>query len=200
MPSAIQQESGLMSANVGDTHFYKGDLAMHFSWYKQPLGEKPQVISTIYKYDKALLHFTMSPRVTLAFQCKADMKSSDSATYYCGSAHSNVMEFGKGTILNIKDSGSNSKTFVEQSVSESVQSVQPGDSFRVTESPGWTDSDTGSCTTVVFLDPEPAKKVSVCIVQFRVTESPGRTDSDTGCWSTGRFLDPEPDKKANKPI
>ncbi|CAB1345288.1 unnamed protein product, partial [Coregonus sp. 'balchen'] len=33
-----------------------------------------------------------------------DMKSSDSATYYCGSAHSNVLEFGKGTIVNPGDS------------------------------------------------------------------------------------------------
>uniref|UniRef100_A0A674E380 Immunoglobulin alpha-2 heavy chain-like n=1 Tax=Salmo trutta TaxID=8032 RepID=A0A674E380_SALTR len=98
-PSAIQQENGLMTANVGDTMvlqcLYKGDMAMHFSWYKQPFREKPNLISTIY--------------------------NSDSATYYCGSAHSNVVEFGKGTILNVKGSESNSKTVLQQHVSESVQ-------------------------------------------------------------------------------
>ncbi|XP_045067753.1 immunoglobulin alpha-2 heavy chain-like [Coregonus clupeaformis] len=138
-PSAIQQESGLMSANVGDTVtlqcFYEGDMAMHFSWYKQPLGEKPQVISTVYKYDKAPTYyheFKGNPRFSVQSSqginhlSISDMKSSDSATYYCGSAHSNVIEFGKGTILNIK--GCNSKTVVEQSVSESVQ---PGDSVTL---------------------------------------------------------------------
>ncbi|CAB1345290.1 unnamed protein product, partial [Coregonus sp. 'balchen'] len=117
-PSAIQQESGLMSANVVDTatfqRFYEGDVAMHFSWYKQPLGEKPQLISTICKYDKAPTYyheFKGNPRFSVQsgqginHLSISDMKSSDSATYYY--------------------SGCNSKTVVEQSVSDSVQ---PGDS------------------------------------------------------------------------
>ncbi|XP_035609141.1 immunoglobulin alpha-2 heavy chain-like [Oncorhynchus keta] len=140
-PSAIQQSSGLMSANVGDTVtlqcFYEGNMAMHFSWYKQPLGEKPQVISTVYRYDEAptFYHeFKGNPRYSVQsgqginHLSISDINSLDSASYYCGSAHSNVLEFGKGTFLNIKDSGSNSKTVVEQSVSESVQ---PGDSVTL---------------------------------------------------------------------
>uniref|UniRef100_A0A8C8C254 Ig-like domain-containing protein n=1 Tax=Oncorhynchus tshawytscha TaxID=74940 RepID=A0A8C8C254_ONCTS len=140
-PSAIQQSSGLMSANVGDTVtlqcFYEGNMAMHFSWYKQPLGEKPQVISTVYRYDEAptFYHeFKGNPRYSVQsgqginHLSISDINSLDSALYYCGSAHSNVLEFGKGTFLNIKDSGSNSKTVVEQPVSESVQ---PGDSVTL---------------------------------------------------------------------
>uniref|UniRef100_A0A4W5JAL1 Ig-like domain-containing protein n=1 Tax=Hucho hucho TaxID=62062 RepID=A0A4W5JAL1_9TELE len=132
-PSAIQQESGLTSANVGETVtlqcFYEGDVAMHFSWYKQPLGEKPQVISTVYKYDEAptFYHeFKGNPRFSVKsgkginHLSISDIKSSDSALYYCGSAHSNVLKFGKGTILNIK--------VVEQSV---PASVQPGDSVTL---------------------------------------------------------------------
>uniref|UniRef100_A0A674EBT5 Ig-like domain-containing protein n=1 Tax=Salmo trutta TaxID=8032 RepID=A0A674EBT5_SALTR len=131
--------SGLNSANVGDTVtlqcFYEGDVAMHFSWYKQPLGEKPQVISTVYRYDEAptFYHeFKGNPRFSVQsgqginHLSISDINSSDSALYYCGSAHSNVLEFGKGTFLNIK--GSNSKTVVEQSVSESVQ---PGESVTL---------------------------------------------------------------------
>ncbi|CAB1351602.1 unnamed protein product [Coregonus sp. 'balchen'] len=140
-PSAIKQESGLMSANVGDTvvlHcLYKSDMAMHFSWYKQPFGEKPHLISTIYKYDKGATfyhEFKDNPRFSVQSSkginhlSISDMKSSDSATYYCGSAHSNVVEFGKGTILNVKGSEFNSKTVLQQSVSESVQ---PGDSVTL---------------------------------------------------------------------
>ncbi|XP_064787641.1 immunoglobulin alpha-2 heavy chain-like [Oncorhynchus masou masou] len=140
-PSAIQQSSGLMSANVGDTVtlqcFYEGNMAMHFSWYKQPLGEKPQVISTVYRYDEAptFYHeFKGNPRYSVQsgqginHLSISDINSLDSALYYCGSAHSNVLEFGKGTFLYIKDSGSNSKTVVDQPVSESVQ---PGDSVTL---------------------------------------------------------------------
>uniref|UniRef100_A0A8C8FFC4 Ig-like domain-containing protein n=1 Tax=Oncorhynchus tshawytscha TaxID=74940 RepID=A0A8C8FFC4_ONCTS len=132
-PSAIQQESGLMSANVGDTMvlqcLYKGDMAMHFSWYKQPFREKPHLISTIYKYDKyaTFYHeFKDNPRFSVQSSngvnhlSISDIKGSDSATYYCGSAHSNVVEFGKGTILNVKGI-SNSMSVLQQSVSESVQ-------------------------------------------------------------------------------
>uniref|UniRef100_A0A8C7CTA2 Ig-like domain-containing protein n=1 Tax=Oncorhynchus kisutch TaxID=8019 RepID=A0A8C7CTA2_ONCKI len=108
---------------------YKGDMAMHFSWYKQPFREKPNLISTIYKYDKyaTFYHeFKDNPRFSVQSSngvnhlSISDIKGSDSATYYCGSAHSNVVEFGKGTILNVKGI-SNSMSVLQQPVSESVQ-------------------------------------------------------------------------------
>uniref|UniRef100_A0A673VXJ7 Ig-like domain-containing protein n=1 Tax=Salmo trutta TaxID=8032 RepID=A0A673VXJ7_SALTR len=70
--SSIHQESGLMSANVGDTVilqcFHESDMAVLFSWYKQTSGDKLQFFSTLI----------------------------DSGTYYCGSSYSNNMEFGEG--------------------------------------------------------------------------------------------------------
>uniref|UniRef100_A0A8C7CJZ3 Ig-like domain-containing protein n=1 Tax=Oncorhynchus kisutch TaxID=8019 RepID=A0A8C7CJZ3_ONCKI len=113
----------LISPNVGDTvtlHcFYEGDMAVTFSWYKQPFGNIPRVMSTFfYKYDSGEKnHLRIS-----------DMELSDSALYYCGSAYGNKVEFGEGTILIVKGSESNSKTVVHQSVSKSVQ---PGDSVSL---------------------------------------------------------------------
>ncbi|XP_016325481.1 uncharacterized protein LOC107675589 [Sinocyclocheilus anshuiensis] len=70
--------------------FYQSQMAMHFSWYKHELGKNPRLISTIYK----------------------NIQLSDSATYYCGSAYSNVMEFVEGTELIVE--GVKSDTVVKQ--------------------------------------------------------------------------------------
>uniref|UniRef100_A0A8C7F1Y8 Ig-like domain-containing protein n=1 Tax=Oncorhynchus kisutch TaxID=8019 RepID=A0A8C7F1Y8_ONCKI len=121
----------LISPNVGDTvtlHcFYEGDMAVTFSWYKQPFGNIPRVMSTFfYKYDSGATfyhEFKGNPRFSVE-----NMELSDSALYYCGSAYGNKVEFGEGTILIVKGSESNSKTVVHQSVSKSVQ---PGDSVSL---------------------------------------------------------------------
>jgi hypothetical protein len=104
-----------MSANVGDAMvllcFNKGDMGIMFSWYKQTFGNIPQLISTIYKYDKnaTFYHeFKNNPRFSVeGGQGKynlmiADVELSDSGTYYCGSAFGNNVEFGQGVILIIK--------------------------------------------------------------------------------------------------
>nr|XP_046237537.1 uncharacterized protein LOC124054997 isoform X2 [Scatophagus argus] len=88
--SAVKQDSGVISVSVGDNvtlHcFYHSQVAMHFSWYKQILG--------------------------------------DSATYFCGSSHSNMVEFGKGVFLSVK--GATPKGIVQSPVSETIQ---PGGSM-----------------------------------------------------------------------
>uniref|UniRef100_A0A8C8LRE4 Ig-like domain-containing protein n=1 Tax=Oncorhynchus tshawytscha TaxID=74940 RepID=A0A8C8LRE4_ONCTS len=133
---SIRQESGLKSAKIGDTMilrcFYEGDMAMHFSWYKQNLGDKLQLFSTIhYKYDRnaTFYHeFKDNPRFSVQNGPKrnhlriSDMQLSDSGTYYCGNAYTNRVEFGKGVILIVE--GSRNMPILQQSVSESVQ---PGD-------------------------------------------------------------------------
>uniref|UniRef100_A0A673VKD7 Ig-like domain-containing protein n=1 Tax=Salmo trutta TaxID=8032 RepID=A0A673VKD7_SALTR len=114
--SSIRQESGLMSANVGDTlvlHcFHESDMAVLFSWYKQTLGDKLQLFSTVNKYDRnaTFYHeFKDNPRFSVENGQEknhlriSDMQLSDSGTYYCGSSYSNKMEFGEGAILIVKD-------------------------------------------------------------------------------------------------
>ncbi|XP_067117458.1 uncharacterized protein [Osmerus mordax] len=138
---SILQDNGVKSVNVGDTvtlHcFYQGVMAMHFSWYRQTLGDKPQLVSTMYKYEpKARLHneFEYNPRFSV--QCGegtnhltiSDVQPSDTAMYFCGSAHSNVVVFVDDVFLNVKGTGSDSITIVQQPVSESVQ---PGDSVTL---------------------------------------------------------------------
>uniref|UniRef100_A0A8K9WTL9 Ig-like domain-containing protein n=1 Tax=Oncorhynchus mykiss TaxID=8022 RepID=A0A8K9WTL9_ONCMY len=132
---SIRQESGLKSAKIGDTMilrcFYEGDMAMHFSWYKQNLGDKLQLFSTVhYKYDRnaTFYHeFKDNSRFSVQNGPKknhlriSDMQLSDSGTYYCGNAYTNRVEFGKGVILIVE--GTN-MPILQQSVSESVQ---PGD-------------------------------------------------------------------------
>ncbi|CAB1351071.1 unnamed protein product [Coregonus sp. 'balchen'] len=135
--SSILQDSGLISANVGDAvivHcFYEGHMAMHFSWYKQPLRDKLQLLSTVYKFDRnaTFYHeFKDNPRFSVENGQEknhlriSDMQLSDSGTYYCGSAYGNKVEFGEGAILIVKGSGSRNMSVLQQPVSESVL---PGD-------------------------------------------------------------------------
>nr|XP_046185687.1 uncharacterized protein LOC124014572 [Oncorhynchus gorbuscha] len=139
--SSILQDSGLISANVGDTvivHcFYKGHMDMHFSWYKQPFGDKLQLCSTVFKFDRnaTFYHeFKNNPRFSVEnghernYLRISDMQLSDSGTYYCGSSYGNKVEFGEGAILIVKGSGSRNMTVLQQPVSESVQ---PGDSVAL---------------------------------------------------------------------
>uniref|UniRef100_A0A674E0C0 Uncharacterized LOC115198319 n=1 Tax=Salmo trutta TaxID=8032 RepID=A0A674E0C0_SALTR len=139
--SSILQDSGFISANVGDAvtvHcFYEGHMDMHFSWYKQPLGDKLQLFSTVFKIDRnaTFYHeFKDNPRFSVENGQEknhlriSDMQLSDSATYYCGSSYGNKVEFGEGAILIVKGSGSRNMTVLQQPVSESVQ---PGDSVSL---------------------------------------------------------------------
>ncbi|XDV18766.1 hypothetical protein PO909_024398 [Leuciscus waleckii] len=83
---------------------YQSQIAMHFSWYKHEPRHNPRLISTIYK----------------------NIQISDSATYYCGSAYSNVMEFVEGTELIVE--GLKSYTVVKQ---HAFIESQSGDSVNL---------------------------------------------------------------------
>ncbi|XP_042258222.1 uncharacterized protein LOC121890033 [Thunnus maccoyii] len=138
---SVHQESGFLSANVGDNVtlqcFYEGDVAAMFYWYKQTLGQKPQLISNFYKHDtKGTFHneFKNDPRFTLETKngknhlTISDLRISDSATYYCISCYSYKFEFAEGITVNIKGSGLNIQALVYQSASESIQ---PGGSVTL---------------------------------------------------------------------
>ncbi|XP_067435565.1 immunoglobulin kappa light chain-like [Thunnus thynnus] len=138
--TTVHQAGGFMSATVGDNLtlqcFYESDAAKYY-WYKQTVGQKPKLISMTYKFDKhGTFHdeFKDNPRFTLETNVGknhlkiSNLHLSDSATYYCASGYSFMLEFAEGTIVNVKDSGLNIQASVHQSASESIQ---PGGSVTL---------------------------------------------------------------------
>uniref|UniRef100_A0A3B4GG24 Immunoglobulin V-set domain-containing protein n=1 Tax=Pundamilia nyererei TaxID=303518 RepID=A0A3B4GG24_9CICH len=57
-----------------------------------------------------------------------DLDISDSATYYCASSYGYRFTFAEGTVIDVKGSGSNIPTLVQQSASETIQ---PGGSVTL---------------------------------------------------------------------
>ncbi|XP_056593453.1 novel immune-type receptor 9 isoform X2 [Triplophysa dalaica] len=107
---------------------YYSQMAMHFSWYKHELGLNPRLIATTYKYDKKAT-FYHDFKDTSRFSVLNDkgvnqlviknLQFSDSATYFCGSAYSNVLEFIQGTEL------------IVQGLQNPLHPFQPGESVNV---------------------------------------------------------------------
>ncbi|XP_042258276.1 immunoglobulin kappa light chain-like [Thunnus maccoyii] len=139
--SSVRQDSSFISANVGDSVSlrcsYKGDVAAKLYWYKQTLGQKPRIISTLYDYkSNGTFHneFNNNPRFTLDTENSknylkiTDLHISDSATYYCVSSYLYTLEFSENIIVSVKGSGLNIQASVHQSASESIQ---PGGSVTL---------------------------------------------------------------------
>uniref|UniRef100_A0A4W6CVM2 Ig-like domain-containing protein n=1 Tax=Lates calcarifer TaxID=8187 RepID=A0A4W6CVM2_LATCA len=109
--TTVHQDTAFISANVGDNLtlrcFYDSD-AVKYYWYKQTLGQKLQLISNAYKFDKSVnFHdeFKDNPRFTLETNAGmnhlkiSDVQPSDSATYYCARDYLFMFEFAEGTIV-----------------------------------------------------------------------------------------------------
>uniref|UniRef100_A0A667ZJ03 Uncharacterized LOC115376289 n=1 Tax=Myripristis murdjan TaxID=586833 RepID=A0A667ZJ03_9TELE len=109
---SLRQDSGFLSANVGDNMtlkcFYEGDVAAMFYWYKQTLGQKPLLMCSFYKYEKnAIFHneFKNDPRFKLEIETNGnqlkifELQHSDAATYFCVNGLSFDFEFGDGVTL-----------------------------------------------------------------------------------------------------
>ncbi|KAI3376597.1 hypothetical protein L3Q82_017031 [Scortum barcoo] len=139
--SSVQQDRTFVSANVGDTVtlrcFFNGDDSSWLFWYKQTLGQKPRLISSIYVYDSEVTfhdEFKNNFRFTLDTENHnnhltiKDLQLSDSATYYCGNSQTFILNFAEGTVLSVKGSGLNIPALVHQSASESIQ---PGGSVTL---------------------------------------------------------------------
>ncbi|XP_052004890.1 uncharacterized protein LOC127659215 [Xyrauchen texanus] len=99
---------GKLGGTVNMSCIYQSLMTMHFSWYKHEPGQNPRLISTIYKYDQIdrfYHNFKNNSRFSVMNEngehqlVISNLQSSDSATYYCGSTYSNVMEFVHGTKL-----------------------------------------------------------------------------------------------------
>ncbi|XP_028284784.1 uncharacterized protein LOC114450695 isoform X1 [Parambassis ranga] len=139
LSGTVEQDTGVKSAAVGQNvtlHcFYKSQVAMHFSWYRQAIGGRPEVLSSLYKHEKPseVYHWLeKNPRFSvmrmegLNHLHISDVQVSDSATYYCGSSHSNMVEFGEGVFLSVE--GTDRKEIVQEPVSKTIQ---PGGSATV---------------------------------------------------------------------
>ncbi|XP_062305984.1 uncharacterized protein LOC134010132 [Osmerus eperlanus] len=137
--SSIRLDSHLKSVNVGDTVtlqcFYQVTMSIHLSWYRQTLGDKPQLVSTMSKSgQQSSLHnkFEDSPRFSvqagegLNHLRISNVQPSDSAMYFCCESFADKVEFADGVFLNVK--GSNTNKVVQQPVSDSIQ---PGDSVTL---------------------------------------------------------------------
>ncbi|KAM9401328.1 uncharacterized protein ACWYII_030914 isoform 2-T2 [Salvelinus alpinus] len=130
-----------LGQSVSLTCFCRSNLIVRVSWFKQTVGEKPLCMtSSFYHTQKSLYSnnfdkdFTETKRLSVkrgvdSFNLTiSKTESGDSATYYCVSMVMSEDTFGEGTVLIVKDSGSNRMSVLQQPVAESVQ---PGDSVTL---------------------------------------------------------------------
>ncbi|MED6259251.1 hypothetical protein ATANTOWER_019698 [Ataeniobius toweri] len=138
--TSVHQEGGFISADVGSIVVlqcsYASDAARYY-WYKQSLGQKLQLISISYKFDKSgNFHdeFKDNPRFTLTTENGkshlniSELKLSDSGTYFCASGISFVFEFGEGVTVSVRDSALDNSAAVHQS---ETKTIQPGSSVSL---------------------------------------------------------------------
>uniref|UniRef100_A0A3B4VS95 Ig-like domain-containing protein n=1 Tax=Seriola dumerili TaxID=41447 RepID=A0A3B4VS95_SERDU len=112
--SSVRQERSFVSANVGESltlqcFFDNVDLPKLY-WYKQSVGQKPRLLSTLYVFTRnGSFHdeFKNNPRFTLDTGIGknhlkiTDLRISDSATYYCAKSTSVVIEFDEGATVSV---------------------------------------------------------------------------------------------------
>uniref|UniRef100_A0A665VIJ9 Ig-like domain-containing protein n=1 Tax=Echeneis naucrates TaxID=173247 RepID=A0A665VIJ9_ECHNA len=138
LAKVVDQDSGLISANVGDNLtlkcFHGDDVPIYF-WYKQAPGQKLKPISSSSRYEnsgKFFDEFRNNPRFSLEkgpgfnHLKVSDLKLSDSATYNCASGYSFQFEFMAAITVSVRGSG-----FTVQVHQSGSQTVQPGDSVTL---------------------------------------------------------------------
>ncbi|XP_070710708.1 signal-regulatory protein beta-2-like [Pempheris klunzingeri] len=134
--TAEQTSSSLrfISVSVGEDVtlecFFQNSLTVMLYWYKQTLGQELHLVSRFYKHDEnGTLKgvYRNDPRFGLETAIGknhlkiSDARISDSATYYCISGFSYMVEFAGGTVLIVEGSGLNIPALVHQSASETIQ-------------------------------------------------------------------------------
>ncbi|XP_051231362.1 uncharacterized protein LOC127349546 [Dicentrarchus labrax] len=138
---SVYQEISFISVKTGDNLtlqcFSKENVPARIYWYKQPLGQKPMLIASYYKFDKNNTfygEFKDDPRFTLDTENGknhleiTDLQISDSATYNCISCFLYTLDISESIIVSVKGSGLKIPASVHQSASESIQ---PGGSVTL---------------------------------------------------------------------
>uniref|UniRef100_A0A3B5LM40 Ig-like domain-containing protein n=1 Tax=Xiphophorus couchianus TaxID=32473 RepID=A0A3B5LM40_9TELE len=124
--SSLQQDSRFFSVKTGESVtlqcFRDPDTPARAYWYKLTLRQKPQLISTVFKYDpNGTFHreFKDDPRFTLDTKGNlnnlkiTNLQPSDSATYFCITGNSYKIEFDGGTVIHVEGSGLNIQALTE---------------------------------------------------------------------------------------
>ncbi|KAK2862710.1 hypothetical protein Q5P01_002243 [Channa striata] len=131
-PSLLERDfkSATVGGKVTLTCFIDSNLVSMSDWYKQPLGQRPRLISSFYVYRKNGIFYDEckdNPRFTLDTEENKNhliitaLQFSDAATYFCANTISESIEFKKGIVVSVKGSGLNIPVLVHQSVSETIQ-------------------------------------------------------------------------------
>ncbi|XP_030286967.1 uncharacterized protein LOC115589928 [Sparus aurata] len=136
LSSSVHPDGGFLSVKTGDSLtlpcFYEANVAARLYWYKQPLGQKLQLIAAMFKFDKNGTfygEFKNNPRFTLVTgdgknHLKiSDLRISDSAAYNCMSSFLNTLETSESITVSVTGSA-----WVHQSASEIIQ---PGGSVTL---------------------------------------------------------------------
>ncbi|XP_036968396.1 uncharacterized protein LOC119027361 [Acanthopagrus latus] len=114
---SVQPDGGLLSLKTGDnltlTCFHKANVPARLYWYKQPLGQKPQLISSVYwSVENGTFHgeFKNNPRFTLDTRDGknhlkiSDLRITDSAAYNCMSSFSSALEISESITVSVTGS------------------------------------------------------------------------------------------------
>ncbi|XP_075307050.1 uncharacterized protein LOC142368759 [Odontesthes bonariensis] len=133
-PTTVHEERAFISADVHDNLTLQcvyDSITARYYWYKQKPGQKLQLISLSYQFEKDgtfFDEFKDNPRFTLKNEAGKtlltilDVQVSDTATYFCAIGNSFMYEFGEWTTVIVKDSGLNIHALVHQSESVTIQS------------------------------------------------------------------------------
>uniref|UniRef100_A0A3B5L238 Ig-like domain-containing protein n=1 Tax=Xiphophorus couchianus TaxID=32473 RepID=A0A3B5L238_9TELE len=136
----VDHKTGFVLADVGGNVTlqcsFDEEEASYF-WYKQSLGQKPQLISMSYKLEKESTFYGRlkdDPRFSLETEVGksrlniSNLHSSDTGTYLCASSLSVLLKFVKCVTVVVKDSAVGGEALVRQAASETAR---PGDSVTL---------------------------------------------------------------------